>query len=426
MHQPTREAQANLVKQSYEALGLDRGLARYFEAYCTGTPVGNPIEASAISDAFSEFRTPKDPLYIGAVKSSIGHLEGAAGIAGLLKTVMVLERGIIPPNMWFEKKNPRILDEWNFKFPPSSTVWPTEVIRRASINSFDYGGSNSTVIVDDALHFLASNGLKGHHRTILHPKLPSFTITDSEGEHLSNSLDGGDVMDCEINGDQQTKHPKGDLGGEKQPSAVNSHTNGHTKGTRNGAEDSVTDGVKNGFVNGTNQEHSKPTSTQNGRAKHADLDRHHLGKDRLFILSAFDKGGIQRLATAYREHLLNKVLSFSSTTGSASSHESESESYLSDLRYTLAFKRTHFSWSSWAVADSMTSLARGLETAQLNKATRAPNTGSGNSKPQLALVFAGKGAQWAGMGRELLAVYEPYRPSISKADEYLRKTLGCS
>ncbi|KAJ4403512.1 hypothetical protein N0V85_005079 [Neurospora sp. IMI 360204] len=429
--QPTREAQANLIKQSYEALGLDRGLTRYFEAHGTGTPVGDPIEASAISDAFSEFRTPEDPLYVGAVKSNIGHLEGAAGIAGLLKTVMVLERGIIPPNMWFEKKNPKIPDEWNFQFPTSSTVWPTEGIRRASVNSFGYGGSNATVIVDDALHFLAFNGLKGRHRTVLHPKLPPFAITDGTNEHVSNALDGEDATDHDMNASAQGSHVSnllnGDLNGEKAPTAINGHANGHTNGTTNGARDGVTNGVKNGFDNGTNGQHAEPTSTHNGHAKHADgLDRH-PGKDRLFILSAFDEGGIQRLATAYREHLLNKVSSFSTSIKSASSEGSESESessYLSDLSYTLAFKRTHFSWSSWAVADSVTSLARSLETTQLNKATRAPDTGS--SKPQLALVFTGQGAQWAGMGRELLAVYEPYRASLSAADEYLRKALGCS
>lgn len=152
--QPTKQAQAELIRQTYDATALDPGVTRYFEAHGTGTPVGDPIEASAISEVFTPYRSPSDPLFIGAVKSNVGHLEGAAGIAGLLKSVYVLERGIIPPNIWFEKANPKILDEWNFKFPVEPTLWPQRGLRRASVNSFGYGGSNAHIVLDDALHFL--------------------------------------------------------------------------------------------------------------------------------------------------------------------------------------------------------------------------------------------------------------------------------
>lgn len=82
----------------------------------TGTPVGDPIEASAIHAVFGHYRSPKDPLLVGAVKSNIGHLEGASGIAGLIKTIMVLEKGIIPQNACFERVNPNIpMHEWNLE-----------------------------------------------------------------------------------------------------------------------------------------------------------------------------------------------------------------------------------------------------------------------------------------------------------------------
>ena len=73
-----------------------------------GTSIGDPIEANAIGHCFRRCRTVHEPLYVGAVKSNIGHLEGASGIAGLIKTIMVLEEGIIPPNTNFEKVNPQI------------------------------------------------------------------------------------------------------------------------------------------------------------------------------------------------------------------------------------------------------------------------------------------------------------------------------
>ena len=91
-------------------------MTRLFEAHGTGTPVGDPLEASAIGAVFASQRSKEEPLFIGAVKSNIGHLEGASGIAGLIKSILVLERGIIPPNIWFEKPNPNILtEEWNIK-----------------------------------------------------------------------------------------------------------------------------------------------------------------------------------------------------------------------------------------------------------------------------------------------------------------------
>lgn len=96
--QPTISAQVDLIRQAYESVNLDPSLTRYLEAHGTRTPVGDPIEAKAISSIFTKHRSPEDPIYTGALKSNIGHLEGAAGIAGLLKSVFVLERSITPPN----------------------------------------------------------------------------------------------------------------------------------------------------------------------------------------------------------------------------------------------------------------------------------------------------------------------------------------
>ena len=122
--QPSRRLQEKLIKDTYSRAGLDMSLTRFFEAHGTGgdlqrlmiygtltllgTAVGDPIEATAIGESFRKHRVPEEPLYVGAVKSNIGHLEGASGIAGLIKTIMVLEKGIIPPNAGFESVNRRI------------------------------------------------------------------------------------------------------------------------------------------------------------------------------------------------------------------------------------------------------------------------------------------------------------------------------
>ena len=108
---PNGEAQRSLIQNTYLKAGLDKSCTRFFEAHGTGTPVGDPIEAHAISSVFKEFRTVEQPLYVGAVKSNIGHLEGASGLAGFIKTIMVLEKGIIPPNTGFDQVNPAINPE---------------------------------------------------------------------------------------------------------------------------------------------------------------------------------------------------------------------------------------------------------------------------------------------------------------------------
>jgi hypothetical protein len=168
--QPDNVSQNAIIRQTYAAAGLDFDQTRYFEAHGTGTGVGDPIEANAIGSVFAAYRSPEKPLYVGAVKSNIGHLEGCSGVAGLIKTVLVLEHGIIPPNINFEKVNPKIDPAAvNIIFPLENYPWPTNGLRRASINSFGYGGSNAHVILDDAYNYLESRGLKGKHWTA---KLP--------------------------------------------------------------------------------------------------------------------------------------------------------------------------------------------------------------------------------------------------------------
>ena len=95
--QPSGDAQVELIRRTYRQANIDMAPTRFFEAHGTGTPVGDPIEANAIGAAFQAYRTANDPLYIGAVKANIGHLEGCSGLAGIIKTVLLLERGMIPP-----------------------------------------------------------------------------------------------------------------------------------------------------------------------------------------------------------------------------------------------------------------------------------------------------------------------------------------
>jgi acyl transferase domain-containing protein len=113
---PNGEAQEALIRRVYKEARIDPSMTAFVEAHGTGTKVGDPLEATALNAVFGKGRTPRQPLYIGSIKSNIGHLEGSSGVVAVIKTVLALERGFVPPNCNFEKANPEIpMEKWNMK-----------------------------------------------------------------------------------------------------------------------------------------------------------------------------------------------------------------------------------------------------------------------------------------------------------------------
>jgi len=144
---PNGEAQLDLMRQVYDEAGIDPRDTAYVEAHGTGTKVGDPLEMTALHNMFHEDRTPQKPLYVGSVKTNIGHLEGASGIVSLIKSVLMLERQAILPNFDFQKGNPEIpFDKWGVKIPAKLTKWPRGK-KYISINSFGFGGGNAHAVL---------------------------------------------------------------------------------------------------------------------------------------------------------------------------------------------------------------------------------------------------------------------------------------
>ncbi|KAK4494800.1 hypothetical protein PRZ48_014156 [Zasmidium cellare] len=160
---PNSEAQAELIRTAYNQAGVDPVETGYVEAHGTGTQAGDPLEAGAITKTVGSNRTTD--LYVGSVKTNIGHLEGAAGVAGVIKAALTVERGLIPQNLWFDELNPGITLPDKVKITLDTTEWPHDGPRRASINSFGFGGANAHVILEDAASYLHRKGLYGRHAT---------------------------------------------------------------------------------------------------------------------------------------------------------------------------------------------------------------------------------------------------------------------
>ncbi|KAL7808235.1 polyketide synthase [Trichoderma gracile] len=161
---PSGDAQVSNIRAVYDSAGLDFAQTGYIECHGTGTQAGDWQELQAISQTIASARTVDNPVMVGSVKTNIGHLEGAAGIAGLIKGVLALERGRVPPNINFIKGNPKIdFENWKVKVPTEVMDWPIPGIRRVSVNSFGFGGTNAHVVVDEAPGYLATKGLNASH-----------------------------------------------------------------------------------------------------------------------------------------------------------------------------------------------------------------------------------------------------------------------
>ena len=146
---PNPAAQMAVLRAAYANAGVDPRHIDYVEAHGTGTLLGDPIEARALGRVLGRARPQDAPLLLGTVKSNLGHLEGAAGIAGFIKAVLSVQRGHIPANLHFDKPNPHIpFDSLRLKVVDKPTDWPsTSQTRRAGVSSFGFGGTNAHVVL---------------------------------------------------------------------------------------------------------------------------------------------------------------------------------------------------------------------------------------------------------------------------------------
>lgn len=145
---PSTEAQAELLRTAYARAGVDPSTIAFVEAHGTGTRAGDPVELGALGRVLGEGRAEDRPLLVGSIKSNIGHTEAVAGLAGMLKTTLVLEHGLIPPSLHAEELNPEIdWDGLNVRVVREPWPWPDGSPRIAGVSAFGITGTNAHVVL---------------------------------------------------------------------------------------------------------------------------------------------------------------------------------------------------------------------------------------------------------------------------------------
>ncbi|MDF5721311.1 MAG: aminotransferase class III-fold pyridoxal phosphate-dependent enzyme [Rhizonema sp. PD37] len=185
---PSVDGQAKVIAEALAMAQISSETVSYVEAHGTGTILGDPIEIAALTEAFRASTDKKGFCAIGSIKTNIGHLDTAAGIAGLIKTVLALKHKQIPPSLHFENPNPKI-DFANSPFFVNSTLteWKSNGIpRRAGVSSFGIGGTNAHVILEEAPVVEASGSSRSWQLLVLSAKTESAlsVTTNNLVEHF--------------------------------------------------------------------------------------------------------------------------------------------------------------------------------------------------------------------------------------------------
>ncbi len=149
---PGVDGQAEVVALAHALAGISADTIGYVEAHGTGTPLGDPIEVAALTQAFKTTTNRKQFCGLGSVKTNVGHLEAAAGVTGLIKASLAIDRRCIPPSLHFEKPNPDIdFESSPFYMVTQLMEWPkTMHPRRAGVSSFGMGGTNAHIVLEEA------------------------------------------------------------------------------------------------------------------------------------------------------------------------------------------------------------------------------------------------------------------------------------
>ncbi|MDQ6675547.1 MAG: SDR family oxidoreductase, partial [Chloroflexota bacterium] len=172
---PSLDGQADVIQAALEDAGVSADTIEYVEAHGTATPIGDPIEVAALTRAFRHHTSRVGTIALGSVKTNVGHLDRAAGVSGLIKTVLALHHGEIPPSLHFESPNPELdLEHSPFFVNTNLRPWARNGHpRRAGVNSLGMGGTNVHVVLEEAPDPAAAGASRPHQLLLLSARTES-------------------------------------------------------------------------------------------------------------------------------------------------------------------------------------------------------------------------------------------------------------
>jgi phthiocerol/phenolphthiocerol synthesis type-I polyketide synthase E len=191
---PNAAGQADVIAEAQAIADVDASTVSYVETHGTGTPLGDPIEIEGLRQAFEvSEETRSGPCYVGSVKSNIGHLESAAGIASLIKAILCLKNRAIPATLHYTSPNPELhLDRGPFKVRSEYGPWEWDGVLRAGVSSFGVGGTNAHVVLEEAPAVPASTPTPG-------PQVLLMSARSTEALQQSRSALAAELSGEEIN-----------------------------------------------------------------------------------------------------------------------------------------------------------------------------------------------------------------------------------
>ncbi|KAL3450556.1 hypothetical protein BJX65DRAFT_316007 [Aspergillus insuetus] len=354
---PSSTGQTAVIRKAMARANLLPSDITYVECHGTGTKVGDAIELDGLASVFNDRLVRNQPLYIGSVKSNVGHSEAASGISSVIKATLALEHGRIPPTYGLKNVNPKLrLEERNFCIPTETIEWPDETrLRRIGVNSFGYGGANAHVIIEEAprgasLHANGSAVVNGHTN--------GHGLNGSVNSHTN----GSGNSNGRVNGFKETNgHANGYTNGKANALKLNGHSKGHANGTSNG-------------IKSTSQ------------------------TTMILPLSAATSASLEQRKADYARHDFGKTS-------------------MTDLAYTLAYKRTHFSERGFFIAPRNEDIANVFKAGTL---VTSPRPALSSQSLPLAFVFTGQGSQWPGMCKQHFTEFDIFRNAIQEMDHVLK------
>ncbi|MFE2408009.1 beta-ketoacyl synthase N-terminal-like domain-containing protein [Kitasatospora sp. NPDC059408] len=380
---PNGPAQQRVIRRALADAGLAPGDVDAVEAHGTGTSLGDPIEAQALLAVHGGTRPADRPLWLGSVKSNIGHAQAAAGVAGVIKTVQALRHGLLPRTLHVTEPTTRV--DWSsgaVRLLTEAQPWPRKDgrARRAGVSSFGISGTNAHVVLEEAPAAGSGDGATG---------------SSDHGEAATRHTDAGHTA-------LQDAPAAASGDGPTRPTDHGEATARRTDAERTALQDAP--------AAAPGDEPARPTDHADAATRHTDAGRAEAGTVLPGVSRHADDRPVPLVLSARSEPALR------AQAGRLAEHVGAHPSYaLPDLAHALATTRAVHGHRALLAAADRTGLVDALRRfASGEPSPVAPATGRRDGGGRLAFVFAGQGSQRPGMGRELAAAFPEFAAALDE------------